>query len=130
MTSIAYAMPILRGRPQGNPPSAQRLETFAFWTMCTSMVGITLALTVAGAWQVALQRLPEASEALGFMATQDKIAPVFWVREVLGLIFFVGLIAYLGSFFDGSKELAGDNEQQMKGEEDEKQKGWRVRPAI
>ncbi len=114
MTIISYAMPILRGRPHGNPPSAQRLETFAFWAMCTSMVGITLALTVAGAWQVALQRLPEASEALGFMATQDKIAPVFWVREVLGLIFFVGLMAYLGSFFVGSKELASDSELQLK----------------
>ncbi|VAW77067.1 Nitric-oxide reductase subunit B, partial [hydrothermal vent metagenome] len=65
LTIISYAMPIMRGRPQGNSITAQRLETAAFWTMCLSMFGITLALTVAGAWQIALQRLPDAGEALG-----------------------------------------------------------------
>lgn len=106
MTIISYAVPIMRGRPQGNSLTAQRLEGFAFWTMCISMVGITLALTVAGAWQVALQRLPESGEALSFMATQDKIAPVFWAREILGAFFLVGLAAYLASFFVGGKSPA------------------------
>jgi nitric oxide reductase subunit B len=104
MCIISYAMPILRGRPYGNPLPAQRLETFAFWAMCISMLGITLALTVAGAWQVALQRLPESGDALGFMATQDRLASVFWVRWVFGLIFLAGLVAYLSSFFVGSTE--------------------------
>ncbi len=99
MTIISYAVPILRGRPQGNSVVAQGLERYAFWTMCLSMVGITLALTVAGAWQVALQRLPESGAALNFMATQQEIAPVYWVRLVLGLVFLSGLVAYFASFF-------------------------------
>ena len=104
MTIISYAMPILRGRPQGNSIAAQRLERFAFWTMCLSMLGITLALTVAGAWQIALQRLPESGEALSFMATQDKLGPIFWVREIFGVVFLLGLVAYLSSFFVGATE--------------------------
>lgn len=104
MCIISYAMPIMRGRPQGNSASAQRLERFAFWTMCGSMLGITLALTVAGAYQVALQRLPESGVALSFMATQDKIMPIYYVREAFGLVFLAGLFAYLASFFVGYSE--------------------------
>lgn len=102
---ISYAMPILRGRPLGNPLTAQRVETFAFWAMCLSMLGITLALTVAGAWQVALQRVPEASEALGFMDTQARLMPIYWVRFAFGCTFFLGVLAYLGSFFVSGKAL-------------------------
>ena len=104
MTITSYAMPIMRGRPQGNPLSAQKLETFAFWTMCIGMLGITLALTVAGAWQVALQRIPEDGQALGFMVTQQKLIPVYWARLVFGVIFAAGLVTYFASFFVGSKE--------------------------
>ncbi len=98
MCIISYTMPIMRGRPQGNTATAQKLERFAFWAMCSSMLGITLALTVAGAWQVALQRLPEVG-ALSFMNTQAKLVPIFWVREAFGVLFFLGLVAYLSSFF-------------------------------
>ncbi|MFT5719751.1 MAG: nitric oxide reductase subunit B [Motiliproteus sp.] len=104
MTIISYAMPIMRGRPQGNPASAQKVERFAFWTMCISMLGITLALTVAGGYQVALQRLPDDNEALSFMLTQAKLIPFYWVRLAFGVTFMVGLLAYLASFFVGSKE--------------------------
>ncbi len=108
LTIISYSVPIMRGRPQGNPAAAQRLERFAFWTMCLSMLGITIALTVAGAWQVALQRLPESGEAMSFMATQERLAPVFWVREILGVVFLLGLVAYFCSFFVGETETATD----------------------
>ena len=75
--------------------------------MCISMLGITIALTIAGAWSVALQRLPEDSQALSFMATQDAIVSMFWVRLVFGVTFFVGLVAYFASFFVGfAKEEA------------------------
>jgi len=104
LTIISYAMPIMRGRPQGNSITAQRLETAAFWTMCLSMFGITLALTVAGAWQIALQRLPDAGEALGFISTQEKIVSVYWVREFLGGVFFLGLLLYISSFFVGKTD--------------------------
>ncbi len=99
MTIISYAMPIMRGRPQGNSAASQKVERFAFWTMCLSMLGITLALTVAGAYQVALQRLPEDSAALTFMMTQEKIMPIYWARLVFGVTFFAGLVAYFVSFF-------------------------------
>jgi len=101
MTIISYAMPILRGRPEGNSATAQKLEKFAFWTMCISMLGITLALTAAGAEQVALQRIPESGKALDFMSTQAKLMPFYWVREAFGFLFFIGLVAYLSSFFVG-----------------------------
>jgi len=109
MTIISYAMPILRGRPQGNPLAAQKVETFAFWCMCLSMLGITLALTVAGAYQVALQRLPEDSLALSFMLTQDKLMPIYWVRLGFGVLFSVGLVAYLSSFFVGGKVVSSQD---------------------
>jgi nitric oxide reductase subunit B len=49
--------------------------------------------------QVWLQRLPETGEALSFMATQDKLAIFYWLREAAGVVFLLGLIAYLMSFF-------------------------------
>lgn len=101
MTIISYSMPIMRGRPNGNSLPAQRLERFAFWCMCISMIGITLALTAAGAIQVALQRIPDDAGALGFMATQAKIMNIYWVRLACGAVFACGVIAYLLSFFVG-----------------------------
>ncbi len=106
LTIISYAMPIMRGRPQGNSQAAQKVERFGFWAMCLSMLGITLALTVAGAYQVALQRLPDDSLALSFMATQAKLMPFYWVRLGFGLTFAAGLVAYFASFFVGGKTAA------------------------
>ncbi|HHL45723.1 MAG TPA: nitric-oxide reductase large subunit, partial [Gammaproteobacteria bacterium] len=102
MTIISYAMPILRGREDGNSLAAQKVERIAFWLMCISMIGITLALTAAGVWQVALQRLPE-SGATGFIDTQIQIIPVYWIRLLFGLMFTAGLIVYLASFFISGK---------------------------
>jgi nitric oxide reductase subunit B len=99
MCVISYAMPIMRGRPQGNSIKAQNVERISFWLMCISMLGITLALTAAGAWQVALQRLPETGEALGFMSTQDKIVGFYWARLIFGFTFTIGLAVYFVSFF-------------------------------
>ncbi len=73
--------------------------------MCLSMLGITLALTAAGFWQIILQRLPESGDALGFMETQSHITPVYWVREILGVVFALGLVAYFVSFFVGRTEM-------------------------
>jgi len=103
LTIISYAMPIMRGRPQGNSLQAQKVERFSFWAMCIGMMGITLALTVAGAYQVALQRIPGDAEALSFMATQDKLMPIYWVRMGFGVLFIGGVVAYFTSFFVGGK---------------------------
>lgn len=103
MTIISYAMPVLRGRTDGNPPEAQKVERISFWLMCIGMIGITLALTAAGVWQIALQRVPEAG-ATGFIDTQTQIIPVYWIRLMFGVIFSMGLAAYFASFFISGKD--------------------------
>ncbi len=103
LTIISYAMPILRGRENGNPPAAQKVERLSFWLMCIAMFGITLALTAAGVWQVSLQRLPETG-AMGFIDTQTELIPVYWIRLLFGLMFTLGVLTYLASFFIGKSE--------------------------
>jgi len=98
-TIISYAMPIMRGRDKGNGPKAQKVERAGFWLMVIGMLGVTIALTVAGTWQIILQRWPESGEALGFMATQAEIIPVYKVRLLFGIMTLAGLLAYLYSFF-------------------------------
>jgi nitric oxide reductase subunit B len=104
LTIISYAMPIMRGRPNGNSNQAQVVEMWGFWLMTVSMVFITLFLTGAGVLQVWLQRLPETGEALSFMATQNKIVIFYWLRLVGGIVFMAGLVTYLISFFVGGQE--------------------------
>jgi len=97
-TIISYAMPIMRGRPHGNAPKAQKVELTSFWLMVVGMLGVTSALVVAGTMQVFLQRLPEI-DALSFMATQTEIVPVYMVRLVFGVMTLAGLLTYFYSFF-------------------------------
>jgi len=104
MTIISYAMPKLRGIGEANCNKAQVVEMWGFWLMTVAMVFITLFLTGAGILQVWLQRLPESGEALSFMATQDKLAIFYWLREIAGVIFLLGLISYLTSFFITDKK--------------------------
>lgn len=99
MTMISYAMPNLRGRV-ANSNRAQVLEMWAFWLMTVAMVFITLFLTAAGILQVWLQRY--SSDPLPFMVVQDKVALFYWMREVSGVVFLIGLLCYLASFFVGS----------------------------
>lgn len=96
LTMISYAMPILRGRA-ANSRNAQLMEMSAFWLMSIAMLMITLLLTGAGIVQIWLQRL--STTPLGFMATQDQVAVFYWLREGFGVMFLIGLIAYIGSFF-------------------------------
>ena len=96
LTMISYSMPIMRGQKAANQ-SAQILEMWSFWLMTVSMVFITLFLTGAGILQVFLQRYSE--DPMTFMATQDKVAIFYWMREVAGVVFLIGLITYITSFF-------------------------------
>ena len=105
MTIISYAMPKLRGIGEANCNKAQVVEMWGFWLMTVAMVFITLFLTGAGILQVWLQRLPETGEALSFMATQDKLEIFYWLREIAGVFFLIGLIAYLTSFFITDKKV-------------------------
>ena len=96
---ISYAMPILRGR-EAAPKRAQSFEMWSFWLMTIGMGVMVLALTGAGILQVWLQRLPTQG-AMPFMATQDQLAFFYWVRIGGGVMFLVGLLTYLASFFIG-----------------------------
>ena len=101
ITMISYTMPLMRGRT-ANSRSAQVLEMWSFWLMTVSMVFITLFLTAAGILQIWLQRIAE--QPMAFMAAQDQVALFYWMREVAGLIFFVGLVLYMVSFFVKGEE--------------------------
>ena len=103
LTMISYTMPLLRGR-EANSPRAQVVEMWSFWLMTVSMVFITLFLTAAGILQIWLQRV--STTPLGFMATQDQVALFYWMRELTGLVFFVGLVLYIVSFFIKGEKAA------------------------
>ncbi|MCG6967792.1 MAG: cbb3-type cytochrome c oxidase subunit I [Chromatiaceae bacterium] len=112
LTMISYAMPMLRGRTAAPSNRSQVVEMWSFWLMTVSIVFITLFLTGAGILQVYLQRY--SGDPLPFMVVQDKIAMFYWMREVAGAVFMVGLIAYVASFFVGSRDpeataVAGDS---------------------
>ena len=102
LTMISYAMPMLRGREAANSNRSQVLEMWSFWLMTVSMVFITLFLTGAGILQVYLQRF--SSDPLPFMVVQEKIALFYWMREVAGVVFLIGLVAYIASFFVGARD--------------------------
>jgi nitric oxide reductase subunit B len=78
---------------------------WAFWLMTVSMVFITLFLTGAGILQTWLQRISTAP--MGFMAVQDQISIFYWMREGAGLVFLVGLMTYVSSFFIKGEAKAG-----------------------
>ena len=102
LTIISYAMPMLRGREAANSRKSQVVEMWSFWLMTVSMVFITLFLTGAGVLQTYLQRYSD--NPMPFMEVQDKIQLFYWMREVAGLVFLLGLVLYLISFFVGGDE--------------------------
>ncbi|MBV1875120.1 MAG: cbb3-type cytochrome c oxidase subunit I [Cycloclasticus sp.] len=102
LTMISYAMPIMRGQKAANE-TAQKLEIVSFWMMTISMCVITVLLTIAGFVQVYLQRYVD--EPQPFMVVQDQLASYYWMREVAGIVFLLGLIIYVYSFFAKGKEV-------------------------
>ena len=102
LTMISYAMPLLRGRKEANSNQSQVVEMWSFWLMTVSMVFITLFLTAAGVLQTYLQRFTDTPQS--FMEVQDKVAIFYWLREGAGVIFLIGLILYIVSFFAGQNE--------------------------
>jgi nitric oxide reductase subunit B len=96
ITMISYAMPLLRGRA-ANSNKAQVMEMWAFWLMTVSIVFITLFLTAAGILQVWLQRV--SATPMSFMDTQAQLTLFYWLREGTGVVFLIGLLIYIASFF-------------------------------
>ena len=102
LTIISYAMPLLRGRSVANSNKSQVLEMWSFWLMTVAMVFITLFLTGAGILQIFLQRV--ADDPQPFMSVQEQISIFYWMREIAGVVFLIGLVLYLLSFFVGNRE--------------------------
>ncbi len=96
-TMIAYAMPILRGRPYGNCEKAQKVELTASWMMNIGMIGLTLALSAAGLVQIFDQRV--GTDLISFMESQESIEGIYMVRLGFGLLVLAGLFTYFYSFF-------------------------------
>jgi len=94
---ISYAWPIMQGR-EANSPRAQSMEVLSCWVMSIAMLLITFLLTAAGVVQIWLQRLPESGQALSYMATQDALMTIYWMRLICGIAFGVGVFMYLYSF--------------------------------
>ena len=103
LTIISYAMPIMRGRA-ANSDRAQVVEMWSFWLMTVSMVFITLFLTGAGILQTWLQRM--GSTPMPFMEVQSQIAIFYWLREIAGVVFLIGLVLYIISFFINGEKKA------------------------
>jgi nitric oxide reductase subunit B len=102
LTIISYAMPMLRGRKASNSGKSQVMEMWSFWLMTVSMVFITLFLTAAGVLQVYMQRYTDNPQP--FMEVQSKLELFYWMREVAGVIFLIGLVVYIMAFFVGGEE--------------------------
>jgi nitric oxide reductase subunit B len=66
------------------------------------MVFITLFLTGAGILQTYLQRYSDTP--IPFRVAQEKIELFYWMREVAGVVFMIGLIVYIASFFVGNRD--------------------------
>lgn len=103
ITMISYAMPLMRGR-QANSNEAQVMEMWSFWLMTIAIVFITLFLTAAGILQVWLQRMGDTP--LSFMAAQDQVVLFYWLREISGVMFLIGLLTYIASFFKDGEAKA------------------------
>lgn len=101
-TIISYAMPLMNGRNAAASARAQVWEMWSFWLMTVSMVFITLFLTAAGILQSYLQRMGTMPDS--FMVAQEKIELFYWLREAAGVIFFIGAMVYVASFFIGRDE--------------------------
>lgn len=93
---ISYAWPKMRGQDAADP-RAQVVEMWSFWLMTVAMVFITLFLTGAGVLQTWMQRYTEDPQP--FMVVQEKIAMFYWLREIAGVVFMIGLVLYVVSFF-------------------------------
>lgn len=99
----SYAMPHLLAGKAAFSEQSQRLEKWSFWLMTVSMFVITLALTGAGVMQVMLQRMGDAPMA--FMAAQDEMAVLYWLRLIAGAVFLAGVASYVASFFVRNERL-------------------------
>jgi nitric oxide reductase subunit B len=96
LTIMSYAMPILNGGI-AKSEKGQVMEMWSFWLMSVSMVFITLFLTAAGILFVYMVRYTDTP--ISFMVAQDRVAIFYWLREAAGVVFSIGMVLYIISFF-------------------------------
>ncbi len=84
---MAYAWPELHGRA----PYNQRLSKASCWIMCAAMLAMTFALTLAGFFQVRLQRMLGES----YMDVQDQLALFYWVRLGSGIVVLISVLMFI-----------------------------------
>jgi nitric oxide reductase subunit B len=96
LTIMSYAMPILNGGI-AKSEKGQRMEIWSFWLMSVSMVFITLFLTAAGILFIYMVRYTDTP--ISFMVAQDRVAIFYWLREAAGVVFAIGVVLYIISFF-------------------------------
>ena len=70
------------------------------------LVGILAFLLMSGG--SGDDAVPVAENPQPFMIVQDQVALFYWLRELAGLVFMIGLICYLASFFVADTEQAAE----------------------
>ncbi len=79
-----YAMPRLKGLRAHD----ERRGTAAFWWLSLTMLGMTLAFSVAGVLQTYIERVM----GLGYMTAQAQMRFWFGVLAVLGVTLLAGVV--------------------------------------
>jgi nitric oxide reductase subunit B len=86
LAMMAYAFPALKGRAVYN----QGLSIASFWIMCTAMMVMTFALTIAGFIQVYQQRINGQT----YMEVQDGLSLFYWIRLGSGAAVVVAALMF------------------------------------
>ncbi|MCK5877604.1 MAG: cbb3-type cytochrome c oxidase subunit I [Candidatus Marithrix sp.] len=105
LTMISYVKPILW--KSINDKLSQRLESLAFWFMTVSMFAMALFIAIAGIMQVYMQRTTNIN--IPFIEIQNNMNQLYWLREIAGVVFLLGVIIYIVSFFvTGNKKYESE----------------------
>ncbi len=90
LAMISYSMPLLTGRKIYN----NKIGLYAFWLSNIGMLGMTVALAVAGIAQVYLER----KYGMDFLAVQKEIEVHFVVMLLCATMFATGIGLYIANF--------------------------------
>lgn len=90
LAMISYSMPLLTGRKIYN----NSIGLYAFWLSNIGMLGMTVALAVAGIAQVYLER----KYGMDFLAVQKEIEVHFVVMLICATMFATGIGLYIANF--------------------------------
>lgn len=90
LAMISYSMPLLTGRKIYN----NKVGLYAFWLSNIGMLGMTVALAVAGIAQVYLER----KYGMDFLAVQKEIEIHFVVMLICATMFATGIGLYIANF--------------------------------